>query len=299
MLDSLSTPKDELVDRARAAMQRHLTPPTWSLRQKVALTSRVLFDQGHDSGLAGQVSARADKPGTFYTQRLGLGFDEVTESNLLIVDENLQVLEGEGMANPANRFHAWIYRARPDVNCIVHTHPLHICALGMLRRPLKIGQMDACMLQDDVGFLPDWPGIPIGDGEGAIIADALGDKRAALLAHHGLVVACSSVEEACVIAVQCERAARLQLLAEAAGDIVDLDPRLAREAHDWILQDRRSKATFAYFARRVLASSPVGASPIEPSANGDRARRISSSRRMSASPTRKQKETRRARRLRA
>jgi len=62
------------------------------------------------------------------------------------------------------------------------------------------------------------------------------------------------VEEACVVAVQCERAARLQLLAESAGEIEEIDPDLAREAHDWILQDQRSKATFYYFARRVMAA---------------------------------------------
>lgn len=265
MTDTLSMDKDTLVARARGAMQHHLpSDSSWTLRQKVALACRILFAYGHDSGLAGQITARADEGGTFYTQRLGLGFDEITAANLLVVDEDLQVLRGEGMANPANRFHSWIYRARPDTNCIVHTHPPHICALGMLRRPLKIAQMDACMLYEDVGFLPDWPGIPFGNSEGEIIAGALGEKRAALLAHHGLVVACASVEEACVVAVQCERAARLQLLAEAAGEIVDLDPRLAREAHDWILQDRRSQATFAYFARRVLAAN--SATPLSSSA---------------------------------
>jgi L-fuculose-phosphate aldolase len=55
----------------------------------VALTCRALFDGGHDSGLAGQITARAEQPGTFYTQRLGLGFDEITAGNLLLVDEDL------------------------------------------------------------------------------------------------------------------------------------------------------------------------------------------------------------------
>jgi L-fuculose-phosphate aldolase len=261
MSETLSMEKNELVARASDLMRRHLSSPEWSVRQKVALTCRILFSQGHDSGLAGQITARAETPGTFYTQRLGLGFDEITESNLLVVDEDLNVLDGEGMANPANRFHAWIYRARPDTRCIVHTHPPGICALSMLRRPLKIAQMDACMLYEDVAFLPEWPGVPVGNSEGELIAGVLGGKRAALLAHHGVVVACKTVEEACVVAAQCERAARLQLSAESAGEIVELDPQLAREAHDWILQDKRSRATFFYFARRVLAADCRG--PLE------------------------------------
>lgn len=258
MATTLSLEKEELVARAKASMQVHLDGPRWNARQKVSLTCRILFAQGHDSGLAGQITARADEPGTYYTQRLGLGFDEILPSNVLVVDEDLEVIHGTGMANPANRFHSWIYRARPDVQCIVHTHPPHICALSMLRRPLKIAQMDTCMLYDDVAFLPDWPGVPVGNSEGELISGVLRGKRAALLGHHGIVVAGQSIEEACVLAVQCERAARLQLLAEAVGQIADLDPALAREAHDWILQDKRSKATFYYFARRVMAT--LGAS---------------------------------------
>lgn len=252
MAETLTMEKGELVERAREQMRRHLDIPDWSLREKLALTCRILFAQGHDSGLAGQITARAPSPGTYYTQRLGLGFDEVSASNLLAVDEDLQVLSGEGMANPANRFHSWIYRARPDVRCIVHTHPQHVAALSMLGRPLKVSHMDSCPLHEDIAFLKEWPGVPVGNNEGEIIAGVLGEKRAALLAHHGLVVACSSVEEACVIAIQCERAARLQLLAESAGSIRDIDPELAREAHDWVLQEKRTQATFAYYARRAL-----------------------------------------------
>ncbi|MCR6480864.1 aldolase [Variovorax sp. ZS18.2.2] len=264
MATTFSLGKDDLVLRAKASMQRHLESPRWSLRQKVALTCRILFSQGHDSGLAGQITARAPKPGTYFTQRLGLGFDEIWPSNLLVVDEDLEVLGGSGMANPANRFHSWIYRARPDVQCIVHTHPLHVSALSMVGRALKIAQMDACMLYDDVAFLGEWPGVPVGNSEGELISGVLGGKRAALLAHHGLVATGRSVEEACVVAIQCERAARLQLLAEAVGTIKELNPALAREAHDWILAGKRSEAAFAYFARRTLVGCDAGEFEPEP-----------------------------------
>lgn len=242
--------KATLVDIANRSAANTLITPDWSVRQKVAATCRILFQHGHDSGLAGQITARAEEPGTYWTQQLGLGFDEITESNLLLVDEDLRVLKGTGMANPANRFHSWIYRARPDVQCIVHTHPIHVCALSITGTPLKVAQMDACMLYDDVGFWPDWPGVPVGNSEGEIIVQALGHRRAAVLAHHGLVVACQSVEEACVVAIQCERAARMQLLAASVGEVRPLDDGLAREAHDWILNPVRIRAAFHYFARR-------------------------------------------------
>lgn len=244
--------KNQLVQRAFDQMEQHVQGADYTLRQKLALTCRILFDNGHDSGLAGQITARSEQPATFLTQRLGLGFDEICAGNLLLVDEHLQVLEGEGMANPANRFHAWVYRARPDVRCIIHTHAVHTAALSMLEVPLEISHMDNCVLYDDVVFLPKWPGVPVGNEEGELIASALGNKRALLLAHHGLLVACSSIEEACLLALAFERAARMHLLAASVGKIKPINPELGREAHDWILRAQRSAAAFSYYARRSL-----------------------------------------------
>jgi len=96
------------------------------------------------------------------------------------------------------------------------------------------------------------------------ISAALGDKRAILLAHHGQLVASSSVEEACSLAVLIERAARLQLLAMAAGTIKSLPEELAREAHDWTLTPKRSTANFAYYARRALRRHSDILTPREP-----------------------------------
>ena len=92
----------------------------------------------------------------------------------MLVNEDLEVLEGQGMPNPANRFHSWVYRARPDVNCIIHTHPTHVAALSMLEVPLQVSHMDLCPLYDDCAFLEAWPGVPVGNEEGEIISAALG-----------------------------------------------------------------------------------------------------------------------------
>lgn len=250
--DTFQLSKSELVARSHQQMDTQLDDSPYTLRQKVALTCRILFDNGHDSGLAGQITARTGAPGEFYTQRLGLGFDEISETNLLRVDENLNVLEGDGMPNPANRFHSWVYRARPDVQCIVHTHAPYASALGMLEQPLIVSQMDNCVLYNDVAFVGQWPGIPVGNEEGEFIAGALGDKHALLLSHHGLLVAGRSVEEACVLAIAFERTARMQLLAQSAGTIQPIDPQLGNEAHDWILRPKRNAIAFDYYARRTL-----------------------------------------------
>ncbi len=201
MATTLELPKDQLIQHALKQMKSSLGDNTWTDRQKLALTCRILFEAGHDSGLAGQITSRGPEAGTYYTQQLGLGFDEISAGNLLLVDEDLNVLHGHGMANPANRFHSWVYRARPDVNCIIHTHPLHIAALSTLEVPLQVSHMDLCPLYDDCAFLKDWPGVPVGNEEGEIISAALGDKRAILLSHHGLLATgarcCSSARRRC------------------------------------------------------------------------------------------------------
>ncbi|HYB35766.1 MAG TPA: aldolase [Mycobacterium sp.] len=256
MATTFTDSKSDLMRRAQARLAANVADSQLTTRQKVALTCRVLFDAGHDSSLAGQITARAEEPATYYTQQLGLGFDEITEDNLLVVDEDLNVLNGTGMANPANRFHSWIYRARADVQCIVHTHAFHVAALSMLEVPLIVSHMDTTPLYDDCAFLADWPGVPVGNEEGEIISAALGDKKAILLAHHGQVVAGASAEEACSLAVLIERAAKLQLTAMAAGTVKELPEKLAREAHDWTLTPQRSRANFAYYARRALTRHP-------------------------------------------
>ena len=245
-------PKQAYHVRTAKQMERHLPTPEWSLPQKVALTCRMLADEGHESALAGQITARADRPGTYWMLSFGLGFDEAQASNIVLCDDDLNLLEGDGMVNPSNRFHLWIYRHRPEVNSIVHTHPPYCSALSLLGEELVAAHMDTSMFYDDCAFLPEWPGVPIGDEEGRIIHAALGDKRAILLAHHGQLVACKTIEEAAVLAIFIERAAKMQMMARAVGPIRKVKPEIAREAHDYRLKSKAIGATFHYFARRVL-----------------------------------------------
>jgi L-fuculose-phosphate aldolase len=248
--------KSEYHRQTTERMARHFVVPDWSARQKLALACRMLAADGHDSGLAGQLSARGDEPGTYWMLRFGLGLDEATPDNLLLVDDDLNVLDGDGMPNPSNRFHLWIYRAKSRVNAIMHTHPPHVSALSMIGVPLAAAHMDTTLFHDDCAWLPEWPGTPIGDEEGRIISEAIGDKRSILLAHHGQLCASSTIEEAAVMSLFIERAARLQLMAMSAGMIQPIDPELAREAHDYRLKERAIAATFYYYARRVLRQGP-------------------------------------------
>jgi L-fuculose-phosphate aldolase len=229
--------------------RKGMPAPAWTNRQKIALVCRILGQHGHASGLAGQVTIRGERPGTYWIHDYRYGLEEVRARDVLLVDHDMNVIEGQGMANPGARFHSWIYAHRPDVNAICHTHAIHASALSMLEVPLLASHMDTVGLYEEVGFLREWPGIPFGDDEGRVITGALGDRRCVFLSHHGPLAACGTIEEACVLLVAMERAARLQLLAQAAGEIRPI-------GRDHGLEGKRLKQTpgsyltwFAHYAR--------------------------------------------------
>jgi len=225
-------------------------------RRSLTRSAWILADEGHESGLAGQLTARGPSPGTFWTLPLGLAFDEAEEASWLLIDDALTVLEGSGShgirePNPATRFHLWIYRARADVTAIVHTHPPAASALAAAEQPLIVAHMDATPLFDDTAFLPDWPGLPTADREGEVIAAGLGGKHALLLAHHGLLAAGRSVQEATFLGVFMERMARQQIDAAKVGGAKPIDPGEARRARDFLRTDRIMGLTFDAWSRRA------------------------------------------------
>ncbi len=216
----------------------------------------ILADEGHESGLAGQLTARGPRADTFWTLPLGLAFEEAEERSWLLIDDALEVLDGDGShgirePNPATRFHLWVYRARADVRAIAHTHPPAASALAAAAVPLIVAHMDATPLFDDVAFLEDWPGLPTADREGELIAAGLGARHALLLAHHGLLTAGRSVQEAAFLAVFMERMARQQIDAAAVGGAKPIDAGEARRARDFLRSDRIMGLTFDAWARRA------------------------------------------------
>ncbi len=247
--------RDAIHARVDRDLDAHLLPSAWSDAEKLVLAARVLAADGHCSGLAGQMTQRlAD--GTYRSLPIGVGFDEARPRDLLRVDKDLNVVEGNGIPNPAVRFHIWVYNKRPDVMAIVHTHPPKASALSMIGRPLVASHMDTAMLYDDVAFLPEWPGVPVADEEGRIISAALGDKRSILLAHHGILTTGRDIVEATYLAIAMELAAKLQLDAEAAGTVKAIRPEFGHQAHDFMRKPAIMNATFAWRARQVLRRDP-------------------------------------------
>lgn len=245
-------PKQHFLERVSVEMEEDLKELSLRPEEALAGACRILAGEGHESGLAGQVTARGPKPGTWWTLQFGYGFEEATPERMVLVDEDLKPIKG-GRPNPGVRFHVWIYRQRPDVNAIIHTHAPYASALSCTSSCLKTIHMDTAMLHG-TAHLPEWPGVPVADDEGRIISSALSASKSILLANHGLLTAGASIEEATYLAVFFERAARMQLRAMAAGGYTEVKPELAEEARQFLLQPAIVRGTFSYWLRRTDAA---------------------------------------------
>lgn len=253
--------RQQVDDRYNTDLKAEARESGFTEDEKLVLSGRKLALEEHAMGLAGQISYRDTTDGLICSQHFLTTLNELTTNDLVKVDETMATVAGRGMANPALRFHLWIYAGRPEINAIIHTHPPHASALSMLGRPLIAAHMDSAMFYDDCGYLGQWPGVPIGNEEGEVIDAALGSHRSALLAHHGIVATGTSIEEALYLAIHLEHAARLQLLAEAAGKIKPLPEAQAREAHDFLLQEDFIKGTTHAWLRDCHARFPDALNP--------------------------------------
>ena len=226
-------------------------------QQKLALTCRILFEAGHsqNDGLAGQVTMRGintSEP-SIWTQGFGFGLEETKASDYLLVNKQLEVLEGKEKPNKANRFHFHIYDCRKDINCIIHTHAPYCSILGGLHEAINIQHMDSMGIFEDCAHLFSWPGVPFSDEEGRIISNALGLKNCVLLAHHGLLTVGKTIEQACYRAIVLEKAAEQQVKSMWTGKkMAKVCFEKARQAKDWKVSDGPLMARYYYWARRCM-----------------------------------------------
>lgn len=254
---AVGTSTEEAITEAKRQTMTMLADPGYSELEKLVLSARILAAEGHGDTLAGQLTRRDTIDGelAMWTTRYGVLLDEVTADDFVLIDSDLKVRDGEGFPNKATRFHLHVYRQRPDINAIVHTHPPATAALSMVGLPLEIEHMDGMALYGDVQHLKEWPGVPFGDEEGELISGVLApDHKAALLAHHGLITCGGSIEEATYRAWFFERAARMQLdaVAMTGGGLEHVRHDVATAARDWRASAGPVNAHFNAWARKAL-----------------------------------------------
>ena len=217
-------------------LQRELkvpTPPTFATvdeerlhrKQRLAAAFRMFSKCGFDEGVAGHITARdPEKLDHFWVNPFGVHFGHIRVSDLLLVNHEGEVVEGDRMVNTAAyTIHSQVHAARPDVISVAHAHSVHGKAWSSLGRLLDPITQDACAFYNDHTLLDDYTGVVLDLEEGRRIGETLGPHKAVILRNHGLLTAGQSVDEAAWWFVTMERSCQAQLLAEAAGKPVLID----------------------------------------------------------------------------
>ncbi len=189
------------------------------IKRKMALAGAILVNEGQDDFTRGHISCRVPgRPEHFYMKPHGVGLDEITPGNILTIDLDGNVVAGASRRHSEVFIHSEVFRARPDVQSVLHTHPTYSVALSATGRPLKSYSNPSALFAGALGSYTDSINLIRTPAMGRGVALALGPHRAALLKNHGVVVAAASIEEVVITAIMLENAAMVQLLVEAAGD---------------------------------------------------------------------------------
>jgi ribulose-5-phosphate 4-epimerase/fuculose-1-phosphate aldolase len=199
------------------------------LKQRLAAGFRLFGKFGFSEGVAGHITARdPELTDHFWVNPFALPFQHISVSDLILVNDDGEVVEGKWAVNRAAfAIHSQVHAARPDVQAAAHSHSVYgkaFSALGQLLEPIT---QDVCAFYGDHALFDDYTGVVLDVEEGKRIAHALDDKKAAILRNHGLLTVGRSVDEAVWWFITMERSCQAQLLAQAAGPLVPIDPEMA------------------------------------------------------------------------
>lgn len=194
-------------------------------KQRLAAAFRLFGRFGFDEGVAGHITARdPERLDHFWVNPFGMSFSHVRVSDLILVNDRGEVVEGDYPVNDAAFvIHSQVHAARPDVIAAAHAHSVYGKSWSSLGRRLDPITQDACAFYEDHALFDDYTGVVLDLTEGKRIAQALGGRKAVILRNHGLLTVGHSVDEAAWWFITMERSCQAQLLAEAAGTPVLID----------------------------------------------------------------------------
>jgi HCOMODA/2-hydroxy-3-carboxy-muconic semialdehyde decarboxylase len=202
----------------------------------LVVANRILYRHGVVDGF-GHVSARdPGAPDRFLLSR-SLAPGQVTRADVMTFDFDGNTQNGDTRPPYLERFiHGEIYRARPDVGSVVHSHSPSVIPFGATHRALMplyhmssfIGEGSALFEIREAGGNTD---MLIRDRPlGAALAQSLGNRAVVLMRGHGSTVVGASVEEAVFRAIYTEMNAKLQMQALALGEPVYLNEEEAAKS---------------------------------------------------------------------
>ena len=188
-----------------------------ALRRALVETARQAYAEKLFSGTSGNLSVRDGE--TMLITPTSVRYEELTTADAAQMDLEGKILSG--IPSSEWRMHAEIYKKRPDVRAIVHTHSPYATAFAAAHRPIP-----ACLIEMKFflgGEVPCAPYAPAGTRElGLVCAEALGNRGGCLMANHGALSVGKDLPEALLRAEYIEDSARIALLSMQLGGPVPL-----------------------------------------------------------------------------
>lgn len=227
-----------------------------ALAEKLALSCNILAMEGQDDNILGHVTARLNGSDLVHMKPAGLGLGEVRGEDIILIDLDGQKVAGERNCHKEHPIHTAIYRARPEINCVIHTHPPYSTVLGAVGGKVRPISREGLLFMDAPLFTETTELIVTKD-QGEALARTLGSARAVLLQNHGVAVAGESIEEATVLAILLEEAARLQWLAHNMGNYVWTNEEEAQHKIEQIYPPGSFVNYWEYYVRKLSRNSNV------------------------------------------
>lgn len=217
------------------------------LKRQVIAACNELVRLGLTAGTSGNVSARVPDAPLVVASPSSVRYETMTVADVCTVDlgSGDQV---DGDRNPTSELlmHLAVYRARPDAGAVIHAHTLHTTALSLLGRGIPpIMDEQVQLLGGEVSLCPHT--LPGSEALAQTVVEHLGDRRAVILAHHGMLGCGRDVQQAIDVCAAADRLARTYLLALAAGEPATLPEeaqRLERMYYD--MQNRRGRPLLGF-----------------------------------------------------
>jgi L-ribulose-5-phosphate 4-epimerase len=199
-------------------------PVVESLREQVARLHAELPRWGLVAWTAGNVSARVPGCDLMVIKPSGVSYDDLTPQNMVVTDLQGEVIAGVGKPSSDTASHAYVYRHRPDVGGVVHTHSTYATAWAARREPIPCV---LTMMGDEFGGpIPVGPLALIGDdaiGRGIVETLAGSRSPAVLMANHGVFAIGPDAKAAVKAAVLTEEVARTVHVARQLGAPVPIE----------------------------------------------------------------------------
>lgn len=244
-----------------AARPEHVPEAEWRARVDLAACYRLAARNGWGDLIYTHISLRlAGRDDAFLINPFGLTFDEITASNLLLIDLDGKVIDSSGRrANPSGfAIHGAVHRARADAHCVIHLHTDAGIAVSALEAGLLPLSQHAMRFWRDIGY-HDYQGLVFGADEQAQFVAELASHRAMILRNHGTLTCGRTVAEAYVLMDTLEKACRTQLAAMAAGPVSAPPGEVLARTHAQLTADPEPEGALEWPAllRGLMRTDPA------------------------------------------